>query len=127
MTTIILPYAEYNAYYGFLLGMFLGMILNLRFNNIMESTPIPLKSRQSNVGYLTLKINGKPLKDDDVIYGIPPGHDKPHYFRIYLNSKYEFEMIACTYGYVHNIQPKDLRDFKLIGTYKDNEHLFVCD
>lgn len=64
---------------------------------------------------------GLQLSNDDVIY------DGKDYYRIYKNGNDEFEMLSCTNGYKHNIQPKDLASFERIGTYAENEHLFICD
>lgn len=72
---------------------------------------------------LCLKDNeGTILYEDDVVY------DGKDYYRIYTNDhKGEFEMMACTKGYQHSLQPKDMKALKRVGTFEDLKPLLVCD
>jgi len=72
---------------------------------------------------------GTDIYEDSVILGKPPGHEGTHYFRVGISPSKpsEIKMIACTYGYVHNITQEIIKDFKLIGPYLGNEDLFECD
>ena len=77
--------------------------------------------------------NGIEIPTGSVIYGPVPERLKPkskekHYFNFgYGPTGKEFEMIACTYGYVHNVQQTDVADFEYIGPLKENLHLLECD
>jgi hypothetical protein len=77
--------------------------------------------------------NGKELPDDCIIHGSLKGEEEKHYFRIgfneekYISERGLVEMIASTYGYIHNVQQEDIANFELIGLAKDNLHLLECD
>ncbi|EKT4520450.1 hypothetical protein JE950_002100 [Flavobacterium psychrophilum] len=72
--------------------------------------------------------NGTDLPNDCIIYGFLIGQTKKHYFNLgRCKNDLSNEMIACTYGYVHNVEQKDLVNFELIGLTKDNFHLLECD
>lgn len=72
--------------------------------------------------------NGMEIPIDSVIYGTLPNQTEKHFFNFgYDSAGKEFEMIACTYGYVHNVQQKDVANFELIGPLKQNLHLLECD
>lgn len=72
--------------------------------------------------------NGKVLPVDCIIYGSLPGQTEKHYFNFGTNKdNAEYEMIACTYGYVHNVTQEQLAGFELIGLLNDNLHLLECD
>ena len=72
--------------------------------------------------------NGIQLPNDCVIYGSLIGQTKKHYFNLGRCKKnLSDEMIACTYGYVHNVNQNDLANFEFIGLVKDNLHLLICD
>lgn len=66
--------------------------------------------------------NGAHIHEDDVIY------NGEHYFRIYWNEKQpQVEAISPTYGYLHELTPKDVSNFERIGTFEEAEHLMVVD
>ncbi|GAQ50103.1 TPA: hypothetical protein ACT5CK_002297 [Flavobacterium psychrophilum] len=72
--------------------------------------------------------NGVKLPIDCIIYGNLIGHSEKHYFNIgRCKDNLSNEMIACTYGYVHNVEQKDLVNFEFIGLVKDYSHLLECD
>ena len=72
--------------------------------------------------------NGVELPIDCVIYGSLVGQAEKHYFNLgRCQRNLSNEMIACTYGYVHNVEQKDLENFEYIGLVKDNLHLLECD
>ena len=72
--------------------------------------------------------NGVELPNDCVIYGSLVGQSEKHYFNLGLSQKDgSIEMVACTYGYVHNIAQSDLVNFEFVGLVKDNLHLLECD
>ena len=80
------------------------------------------RKNMSNKKSLTLRDNkGCILLNDDVVY------DGIDYYRIYISNHNEFEMLSCTNGYMHNVQPKDLINFVKIGRFSINKHLFECD
>lgn len=71
---------------------------------------------------------GKSIPVKSIIYGNLPGDSEMHYFNIGISSSNgTIEMIACTYGYVHDVKQSDLLNFKLIGATEDNLHLLECD
>ena len=65
--------------------------------------------------------NGIEINHEDVIY------NQSDYYRIFKRDDGEVEAISCTKGYLHDIKQEDLTEFKRIGTYIGNEHLFECD
>lgn len=72
--------------------------------------------------------NGKEIPVQSVICGQLKDQTEKHYFNFGLNSKgNEYEMMACTYGYVHNVTQADIADFEYIGSLKENLHLLACD
>jgi len=71
--------------------------------------------------------NGIQIPVDSVIYGSLPNDTEKHYFNIGYGQDGSIEMIACTYGYVHNVRQPQLKDFEYIGLVKDNLHLLECD
>lgn len=73
--------------------------------------------------------NGTVLFDSCIIFGKVPGEgDNEHYWNLGLSpNDGSFEMFACTYGYVHNVQPNHLKDCVLIGSLKEFGHLLECD
>lgn len=72
--------------------------------------------------------NGVELPNDCIIYGSLVGQTEKHYFNLGIRqSDGSIEMVASTYGYVHNVKQADLIDFELIGLTKDNLHLLECD
>lgn len=73
--------------------------------------------------------NGVVLYDDCVIFGSVPGETENEY---YWNLGFSpndgsFEMIACEYGYVHNVQPTHLVNCIYVGPVSENLHVFNCD
>ena len=99
-----------------------------------QARPRPLKESDSafeqkekiieggNEIILSLKDkNGVILSQDDILY------DGKHYYRIGINHLDEFQMLSCTNGYLHNVQPKDLKSFEKVGTVKNNIDLLDCD
>lgn len=61
------------------------------------------------------------MKDDTVLY------DGKVYWR-YIESKVNGNyLLSCKMGYDHDVSQEHLSKFKIIGTYKGNEHLFECD
>ena len=72
--------------------------------------------------------NGIELPNECVIHGSLAGQTDKHYFNLFLNEEEgSVEMIACTYGYVHNVTLEDLINFEFVGLTKDNLHLLECD
>lgn len=71
--------------------------------------------------------NGTPLPVNSIIYGSLPNETEKHYFNIGYGADGSIEMIACTYGYVHNVEQSHLAGFEYIGLTKDNLHLLECD
>ena len=73
--------------------------------------------------------NGTPIPDDSIIFGKVPGEgDDEHYWNLgFSPNDGSFEMIACTWGYVHNVQPTHLVDCVLIGSVDEFGHLLECD
>jgi hypothetical protein len=72
--------------------------------------------------------NGIQLPIDCIIYGSLIGETEKHYFNLgRCQDDLTNEMIACTYGYVHDVTQHDLVDFEFIGLVKDNLHLLQCD
>lgn len=72
--------------------------------------------------------NGNKLFNDCLIYGGVKNVPGVHYFNLRYNANNKsLEMIACTYGYVHNVTQKDVQDCVLIGPAIDNLHLLDCD
>lgn len=78
---------------------------------------------------LTLKDkNGNALFHQCIIYGSLPNETQKHYWNLGMSATGdEFEMIACTYGYVHAVQPKHLVNMELVGSLEDHKHLLKCD
>lgn len=72
---------------------------------------------------------GKTIPLESIIFGNLKGQKEKHIFNFGLdaNTGTEFEMIACTYGYVHNVQQSDLENFLLIGSFEDFQDLLICD
>ena len=65
--------------------------------------------------------NGNSLYENDIVY------DGKTYNSIYIDKvRNEFTMIGSN-GYVHNVQPKDLKSFERIGDFENFKHLLVCD
>ena len=72
--------------------------------------------------------NGVELPKECVIYGSLNGQEEKHYFNLgRCQNNLSNEMVSCTYGYVHNVEQKDLMQFEYIGLVKDNLHLLECD
>lgn len=72
--------------------------------------------------------NGNRLFNDCLIYGPVKNVRGIHYFNLgYNTNDNSLEMIACTYGYVHNVTQEDIQDCVLIGPAIDNLHLLDCD
>ena len=65
------------------------------------------------------------IPSKSIVYGNYEG--KYHFFNIGLNARNEVHMIACTYGYVHNVTQSDIEDFLLIGSLEEHKHLLECD
>ena len=65
--------------------------------------------------------DGEEIHFDDIVF------NGKHYYRIYINSFNEFEMLSSTNGYIHNVQPKDLKEFSRIGAFEENKHLLISD
>ena len=61
--------------------------------------------------------NNNTLHEDDIL------HNGKDYYRINTNGNGEFELLSSTRGYIHNVQPKDLKEFTKAGTVKDNIEL----
>jgi len=72
--------------------------------------------------------DGVQLYDDCIIYGHLENDAEMHYFRLGKSpNDGSNEMIASTYGYVHNVTQDLLTHFELIGLALDNLHLLKCD
>lgn len=70
--------------------------------------------------------NGIELHDDCIVYGCPPNESEKHYFNLGVNWKGEIEMIASSYGYLHNVTQEIMNNFEYKGTVEDNLHLLSC-
>jgi hypothetical protein len=65
---------------------------------------------------------------DSIIYGNLPNEKEKHFFNFGLCQKgTSFEMIACTYGYVHDVKQETLLNFQLIGSLEEHIDLLNCD
>lgn len=72
--------------------------------------------------------NGTPIPIDSIICGPDPEGRERHFFNFGYNSDgSELEMIACTYGYVHNVKQVDVDDFIYIGPLNLFTELLNCD
>lgn len=65
------------------------------------------------------------IPNNSIIYG--KHKEAYHFFNIGINDKNEVEMMACTYGYVHNVTQNDIKYFLLIGSVEEHKHLLECD
>lgn len=70
---------------------------------------------------------GNELFDHCIIYGQISGVEGAHYWNVYVHPNRSIEMIACTYGYVHDVGQAHLIGAVLIGSTKENKHLLKCD
>ena len=65
---------------------------------------------------------------ESIIYGSLPNDTENHYFNFGVSpNDGSIEMVACTYGYVHNVTQNDVSNMELVGSTKDNLHLLECD
>lgn len=81
----------------------------------LELKMLPLKDK-----------NGHILPDNCIVYGCPPNESENHYFNLGINWKGELEMIASSYGYVHNVTQEIMDNFEYKGLVEDNLHLLSC-
>lgn len=60
--------------------------------------------------------NGQRINEDDVIY------DGKDYYRIYWNELHpQVEAYSPTYGYIHDLNQKDMDSFERVGTFEECE------
>lgn len=72
--------------------------------------------------------NGINIPMESIIYGSLPNEKGNHYFNFGISpNDGSLEMVACTYGYVHNVTQNDVSNMEIIGLTKDNLHLLECD
>ena len=73
--------------------------------------------------------NGTPIPDNSIIFGrVKEADEDEHYWNIgFSPMDGSFHMIACTYGYVENLQPNQLKECLLIGSVEEFGHLLECD
>lgn len=70
---------------------------------------------------------GDEFFDHCIIHGKVSGVEGTHYWNVYKHPNESIEMIACTYGYVHNVVQEHLIDVVLIGSTEENKRLLECD
>jgi hypothetical protein len=65
--------------------------------------------------------NDEQIKLHDILY------DGSHYYHLYRNAQGRLDAISCTKGYVHDIQPEELKQFRRIGSFTDFHQMLICD
>ena len=72
--------------------------------------------------------NGFEIPLDSIIYGKLPNQQENHFWNYGLCHKgISLEIIACTYGYVHNVTQNEVKEMLLIGSLEEHNHLLECD
>lgn len=72
--------------------------------------------------------NGFEIPLDSIIYGKLPNQQENHFWNYGLcHNGISLEMIACTYGYVHNVTQNEVKEMLLIGSLEEHTHLLQCD
>jgi hypothetical protein len=66
------------------------------------------------------------IQDGSILQGSTRGIAGEHYWNFY-ETEGSYEMIACTYGYVHNLIQDDFSNLKLVGSFDKFHHLLECD
>ena len=97
-----------------------------------ENTDILVNGKIIKIGDLVNPIlkdkNGVVIPMESIIYGSLPKEAENHYFNFGVSpNDGSIEMVACTYGYVHNVTQNDVSNMELVGSTKDNLHLLECD
>ena len=97
-----------------------------------ENTDILVNGRIIKFGDLVNPIlkdkKGVNIPMQSIIYGSLPNDTENHYFNFGVSpNDGSIEMVACTYGYVHNVTQNDVSNMELVGSTKDNLQLLECD
>lgn len=71
--------------------------------------------------------NGKEIPLNSIVYGHLYGESEMHYFGVTKTTAGTIQLLACTYGYVHNVQQGHMDNMELIGPKEENLHLLECD
>ena len=65
--------------------------------------------------------NGDEIKVHDILF------DGSHYYHLYRTSQGRLDAISCTHGYVYDLQPEELKEFRRIGSFSEFHKILICD